>query len=151
MTSRLQECIQNREHYIAQLCTMRDTTLARKIDLIQQQIEMAHEQKNDEALELLLEWERQVIAARLKKQDEKIADALSDIELEVVGENTNNGGRAVTPLEDSIEIEVMQRLSDERKKALTHVEPAGENTMQGHEENTDTEPEKPRDEQLKLF
>ena len=49
MNIRLQECIQNREQYILQLCSMSDVTLARKIDLIHEQLRMAYEEKNTDA------------------------------------------------------------------------------------------------------
>ena len=107
MNIRLQECIQNREQYILQLCGMRDVTLARKIDLIHEQLQMAHEEKNSDALELLQEWLRQVIAARIKKDTEKIADAEDEMEIE---------------LERMEAMEAMEQLSNEREKVLEKIE-----------------------------
>ena len=135
MNIRLQECIQNREQYILQLCSMSDVTLARKIDLIHEQLRMAYEEKNTDALELLQEWLRQVIAARIKKDTEKIADAPDEMKIEI------------ERMEAMEAMDVMQQLADEREKVLEKIEDRRQET---EEEGTEETPPK-TDEQLSLF
>ncbi len=64
---KLEDAIKNAEQYIEQMKTMDDKKLSKHLDLFQMQMEKAYQQKNKEAFELLSEYERQVIVARLSK------------------------------------------------------------------------------------
>ncbi len=64
---KLEDAIKNAEQYIEQMKKMDDKKLSKHLDLFQIQMEKAYKQKNEEAFELLSEYERQVIIARLSK------------------------------------------------------------------------------------
>lgn len=64
---KLEDALQNAERYIEQMKTMDEKTLSRNIDLFREQMELAYKQGNKEAYELLYEYERQTIIARLLK------------------------------------------------------------------------------------
>ena len=64
---KLKEAFDNAETFIAQMKTMDDKKLSKHIDLFRQQMEMAYKQRNTEAYELLTEYERQTIIARIEK------------------------------------------------------------------------------------
>ena len=64
---KLNDAIQNAERYIEQLKAMDDKKLSKHLDLFRQQMQKAYEQGNNEAFELLQEYERQVIISRLQK------------------------------------------------------------------------------------
>ncbi len=64
---KLDEAIANAEEYIKQMEQMDDKKLAKHIDLFRQQKEIAIKQKNEAAYKLLLQYERQTIEARIKK------------------------------------------------------------------------------------
>lgn len=68
---RLDDALKNAELYIKQMEAMNDKKLAKHLDLFRQQMEMAYKQKNHNAYELLYEYERQVIMARLRKLDKE--------------------------------------------------------------------------------
>lgn len=57
----------NAEAYIEQMKAMDDKKLAKHLDLYRQQMEKAYKTNNLAAYELLCEYERQVIEARLAK------------------------------------------------------------------------------------
>ena len=64
---KLKDALLNAEKYIEQLKQMDDKKLSKHLDLFRQQMEMAYQQNNKEAYELLYEYEKQVIEARLSK------------------------------------------------------------------------------------
>lgn len=64
---KLQDAIQNAERYIEKMKTMDDKKLSKHLDLLRQQMQMAYQQGNHEAFELLQEYEQQVIKSRLLK------------------------------------------------------------------------------------
>ena len=66
---KLNHAFQNSDAYIKQLTSMPDSKLSKHLDLFRQQMQMAYEQKNYQAYELLVEYERQVFMARLNKFD----------------------------------------------------------------------------------
>jgi predicted solute-binding protein len=63
----LDDAIQNADKYIKQMVTMDDKKLSKHLDLFRQQMQMAYDQGNHKAFELLQEYERQVIISRMKK------------------------------------------------------------------------------------
>lgn len=64
---KLEEAVANAEKFIAQMQQMDDKKLEKHLDLFQQQMQKAFEQKNDAAYKLLYEYEKQTIQARMKK------------------------------------------------------------------------------------
>lgn len=66
---KLQDALQNAERYIEEMKTMDDKKLSKHLDLFHEQMQMAYQQGNHEAFELLQEYERQVIISRLSKKD----------------------------------------------------------------------------------
>jgi hypothetical protein len=59
----------NEKQYIEELAAMPDSVLAKKLDIVRQQLQMAWNNKLTDALELLSIWERQIITARHLKND----------------------------------------------------------------------------------
>jgi hypothetical protein len=57
----------NAESYIEQMIAMDDKKLSKHIDLFHEQMELAYKQGNKDAYELLYEYEKQTIAARVSK------------------------------------------------------------------------------------
>jgi len=64
---KLEEAISNAEEFIRQMESMDDKKLSKHLDLFQVQIQKAFQQKNFSAFNLLSEYERQTIIARIKK------------------------------------------------------------------------------------
>ena len=64
---KLEDAIKNTARYIEEMQLMDDKQLSKNLDLFRQQIEIAYNQKNYEAYELLCEYETQVIIARVNK------------------------------------------------------------------------------------
>ena len=65
----LEDAIKNAERYIEQMVSMDDKKLSKHLDLFRQQMEMAYKQNNKKAFELLYEYERQTIIARVIKNE----------------------------------------------------------------------------------
>ncbi|MDZ4845235.1 MAG: hypothetical protein SH857_06760 [Chitinophagales bacterium] len=65
--TKYRSAVENAEEYIAEMSNWDDKRLVKHLDLFQQQTQMAYKQQNHEAYELLQEYERQVICARLQK------------------------------------------------------------------------------------
>ncbi len=68
---KLKDTLANMETYIKQLEAMPDQKLSKHLDLFRQQMQMAYRQKNHTAFELLIEYEKQVFMARLRKFDSR--------------------------------------------------------------------------------
>lgn len=64
---KFEDAIKNAARYIEQMQLMDDKQLPKNLDLFRQQMEMAYNQKNYEAYELLCEYETQVIKARVNR------------------------------------------------------------------------------------
>ncbi|MCE5332272.1 MAG: hypothetical protein LLF95_09040 [Bacteroidales bacterium] len=64
---KLDDALLNAGKYIEQMKSMDDKQLAKHLDLFREQMERAYKQGNKEAYELLCEYEKQTIAARLMK------------------------------------------------------------------------------------
>ena len=64
---KLKEAIQNAELYIEQMKAMDDKKLSMHIDLFRQQQQMALAQGKSDVYELLYEYEKQTIIARVEK------------------------------------------------------------------------------------
>lgn len=66
-SKKMEEAISNAEKFIQQMERMDDRKLSKHIDLFRQQIEKAYKEKKYPAFELLSEYERQTINARINK------------------------------------------------------------------------------------
>lgn len=64
---KLEDAIKNAERYIEEMKLMEDKQLEKNLTLCRVQIEMAYQQKNYGAYELLYEYEKQIIIARANK------------------------------------------------------------------------------------
>lgn len=64
---KLEDAIKNAARYIEEMQLMDDKQLSKNLDLFRQQMEMAYQQKNYDAYELLCEYETQIIIARVNK------------------------------------------------------------------------------------
>lgn len=62
---KLSEALDNAESYIEEMRTWDDKKLCKHLDLSQKQMQMAYDQGNLEAFELLQEYERQVLVSRM--------------------------------------------------------------------------------------
>lgn len=80
---RIKECIDNHDKYVAILATLPDKELAKKLDLVHIQSEIAERTKNTGSLELLEIWHQQIIEARIYKAENEIPDAPNEIELAI--------------------------------------------------------------------
>lgn len=80
---RIKDCIDNHEKYVAIMATLPDKELAKKLELVHIQMEIAEQKKNTASLELLEVWHHQIIEARIYKAENEIADAPNEIELAI--------------------------------------------------------------------
>jgi hypothetical protein len=80
---RIKDCIDNHEKYVAIMATLPDKELAKKLDLVHIQSELAEKTKNTGSLELLEVWHKQIIEARIYKAENEIPDAPNEIELAI--------------------------------------------------------------------
>ncbi|MBK9284742.1 MAG: hypothetical protein IPM51_10555 [Sphingobacteriaceae bacterium] len=80
---RIKDCIDNHEKYVAIMATLPDKELAKKLDLVHIQSEIAEQTKNTGSLELLEVWHQQIIEARIYKAENDIPDAPNEIELAI--------------------------------------------------------------------
>jgi hypothetical protein len=85
---RIQDCISNHEKYVAIMATLPDKELAKKLNLVHIQSEIAERTKNTGSLELLEIWHQQIIAARIYKAENEIADAPNEIGLAIAAIET---------------------------------------------------------------
>ncbi len=68
---KLREAIENAENFILQMEQMEDKKLSKHIELFRQQMQIAYNQKNHSAYNLLAEYEMQTIIARANKKTSK--------------------------------------------------------------------------------
>lgn len=66
-TKKLNEALVNAEKFIKEMEQMDDKKLSKHITIFQQQMQKAYEQNNQEAYQLLAEYEWQTIQARVNK------------------------------------------------------------------------------------
>ncbi|MBI3502749.1 MAG: hypothetical protein HY063_13235 [Bacteroidetes bacterium] len=85
---RIKDCIDNHDKYVEKLATKSDKELAKRLDLVHIQMELAHKAKNTGSLELLEIWRTQIIEARIYKAENNIADVPSEIELAIADMET---------------------------------------------------------------
>ena len=64
---KLEEALANAEMFIEQMQEMDDRKLSKHLDFFQQQMQMAYKQKNELAYNLLSEYEKQTVEARVNK------------------------------------------------------------------------------------
>lgn len=77
---RIKDCIDNYDKYVALMATLPDKELAKKLDLVYIQSDIAMQTNNTGSLELLEVWRTQIIDARIYKMDNNIPDAPNEIE-----------------------------------------------------------------------
>ena len=75
----IREAIENWEANVEILATLPDKELVVKLDLVHIQTTLAEEKNNTAAIELLEIWRSQIIAARIYKAENNIADAPNDL------------------------------------------------------------------------
>lgn len=80
---RIRDCIDNHERYVAMMATLPDRELAKKLELVHIQSEIAEKTRNTGSLELLEVWHNQIIEARIYKAENEIPDAPNEIELAI--------------------------------------------------------------------
>lgn len=104
---RIEECRANHENYVLVMAGMSDRELAKRLDLVHIQMEIAEKTKNISSLELLEVWRQQIIEARILKAENQIPDQPSEIELAIA------------------DIETVVAKSEERESLLRerHIEP----------------------------
>lgn len=83
ISNRIKECIDNHDEYVAILATLPDKELAKKLDLVHIQSEIAERTQNTGSLELLEIWHQQIIEARIYKAENEIPDAPNEIEIAI--------------------------------------------------------------------
>ncbi len=66
-SKKLDEAFENAEAFIEKMKLMDDKKLSKHLDLFQEQMEIAYKANNHEAYQLLFEYERQTIEARVRK------------------------------------------------------------------------------------
>lgn len=125
IANRIQLCIDNYQEYVEQLAAMPDKELAKKLDLVHIQMELAEQNKNEASIELLEVWRTQIIDARIYKIENSIPDATNEIELAVV------------------DIETFVGKTEIREEAVNALTPSYRPKKQQENQNND--------EQLKLF
>jgi len=80
---RIKDCIDKHDKYVAIMATLPDKELAKKLDLVHIQSEIAEKTKSTGSLELLEVWQQQIIEARIYEAENQIADAPNEIELAI--------------------------------------------------------------------
>ena len=83
IATRIQNCIDNHNEYVAILAALPDKKLIKKLDLVHIQSQIAEQTKNTGSLELLEVWRAQIIEARMLKVENNIPDAPNEIELAI--------------------------------------------------------------------
>ena len=124
----IREALESAEENVAYLATLSDNALAEKLDTVHLQMQLAEEQKNSAAIELLEIWRRQIIEARIYKAENNIPDSPGEIELAIA------------------EIETITEAAEERKEIFTE---ASQPSAASEEEPEQQTPDNP--EQLSLF
>ena len=118
----IKDCVDNHEKYVAILATLPDKELAKKLDLVHLQTQLAEQTTNTAALELLEIWHHQIIEARLYKAEHSIADAPNEIELAIAD--------IETVLSKSEEREqAMDTLIHPQKKSRLKVQPTDDDSQ----------------------
>jgi hypothetical protein len=80
---RIQLALDNWDGYVAQLATLSDKELSKKLDIINIQAEIANQKNITSSSELLEIWWRQVVEARIYKAENNIPDVPNEIELTI--------------------------------------------------------------------
>ena len=84
IATRIQNCIDKHDEYVAILAALPDKELIKKLDLVHIQSEIAEQTKNTGSLELLEVWRAQIIEARILKAENNIPDAPNEIDMAIV-------------------------------------------------------------------
>jgi hypothetical protein len=123
---RIKDCIDNHDKYVELLATKSDKELAKRLNLVHIQMELAHKAKNTGSLELLEIWRTQIIEARIYKAENNIADVPSEIELAIADMETFTAkaeerqeilNESANPVEES-EPKVQQSKDDDSQLSL---------------------------------
>ena len=81
--ARIQLALDNWDYYVNTLTTLSDKQLAKKLDLIHIQSQLALKNNNTSSSQLLEIWWKQTVEARILKAENNIADAPNEIELAI--------------------------------------------------------------------
>ena len=123
---RIKECIDNHDKYVELLATKSDKELAKRLNLVHIQMELADKAKNTGSLELLEIWCTQIIEARIYKAENNIADVPSEIELAIADMETFSAkaeerqeilNESANPVEES-EPKIQQSKDDDSQLSL---------------------------------
>ena len=124
---RIKDCIDNHEEYVAIMATLPDKELAKKLELVHIQMEIAEQKKNTASLELLEIWHHQIIEARIYKATNEIPNASNEIEIAIA------------------DIETFVAKAEQRQDALTELTQPVQQSRQKVQQQLDD------DSQLSLF
>ena len=80
---RVQLALDNWDDYVNTLTTLSDKQLAKKLDLIHIQSQLALKNNNTISSQLLEIWWKQTVEARILKAENNIPDALNEIEIAI--------------------------------------------------------------------
>jgi hypothetical protein len=83
IATRIKDCIDNHNEYVAILAAFSDKELIKKLELVHIQSEIAEQTKNTGSLQLLEVWRTQIIEARILKAENNVPDAPNEIELAI--------------------------------------------------------------------
>lgn len=81
---------ENFNSYVNALMKFPDALLEKKLDFVQQQIQLAVKNKDEEVYETLMLWERQIIEARILKSElpaDEVVEYIDEIELAIAENN----------------------------------------------------------------
>ena len=90
---RVQLVLDNWDNYVAQLATLPDKELSKKLDIINIQAVIAEKRNIVSSSELLEIWWRQVVEARTYKAENNIRDAPNEIKLAIADIETMKAKR----------------------------------------------------------
>jgi hypothetical protein len=99
--AQLKEAMEQAEANVQLMAKWSQRDLAERLELIHTQLQLAEQKKDIAAFELLEVWRRQLIAARIFKDENKVSDELSEIQQAIA------------------DIEVMAEQTEQRQEALT--------------------------------
>jgi hypothetical protein len=83
IATRIKDCIDKHDEYVAILAAFSDKELIKKLELVHIQSEIAEQTKNTGSLQLLEVWRAQIIEARILKAENNVPDAPNEIELAI--------------------------------------------------------------------
>ena len=98
--TRIQDCITHHHDYVQVLATLPDSRLREKLDTIHLQLAIAEQQRDTPSIELLELWRAQTIEARTYKAENKIPDAVNEIQEAIADIESYIAPPPVTPQQE---------------------------------------------------